>query len=558
MKIFPFLYWPANALIVVLIVVVLYTLFRYIDLLIQFIKVRYRYPLKKYYTIKNKKNENFRIILVTAPESVIDGLEKYNSVIYTLLGVRLTKKDHLSFSIFQQAWKTCPDFPPDLVIARYIVRGLGPNIEKAYYMINEYLKQEKQMSRIDPNWIIGQPFEAEGSPFEAEGSPFNGNARTPPQPACVATRGEFTGQSAFTQMGLKQMELPALKSVKKQPECIVRVGVFDSSPFPRPQNLTDDTPEDVYTFEGKRLYCKFYPEPIQVDTSEKPFDGMNQHGFFAAGLIANVAPDCELHLVEVLDDQNRGDLFYLVNALYKFLEQAYIKDKGKLSGVVINLSLCVRIPPAQAQIHLPTEVNALRYIISAAHCLGAVVVAAAGNTSFDDILPEPSGIPGLWNAALSVASNNKYGERSCFSNEGKVAAPGGDGRPTQVSKEPGCVPRTNVIESDAVKLLETSDTARVKQAIQSAASEVGVIGPIYTGIGQQVNPQVPAPINVEYTYWAGTSFAAPLVSGLAALLLQKYCGAPNYLIEKIILGTAKQNDNPALGAGIIQVDKALN
>lgn len=73
------------------------------------------------------------------------------------------------------------------------------------------------------------------------------------------------------------------------------------------------------------------------------------------------------------------------------------------------------------------------------------------------------------------------------------------------------------------------------------------------------NTGTPAP---DYYWGAGTSYAAPLVSGAAALVWQKYPYFKNYDVQRTLLGTATDLGAPGVdavfGHGLLNVAKALN
>jgi subtilisin family serine protease len=58
-----------------------------------------------------------------------------------------------------------------------------------------------------------------------------------------------------------------------------------------------------------------------------------------------------------------------------------------------------------------------------------------------------------------------------------------------------------------------------------------------------------------YAYWVGTSFATPLVSGLAALLLES--GVASSAVASAITTGADPSPDPDLGNGIIDVSNTL-
>ena len=128
-----------------------------------------------------------------------------------------------------------------------------------------------------------------------------------------------------------------------------------------------------------------------------------------------------------------------------------------------------------------------------------VIVASAGNDSGDRTCgtPRAASFPASHPTVIGVAATNRSGQRACFSNAagpGGVSAPGGDQpRPA----EGGCATSDDfdprIPDMDA-------DRTLISWAVQTPAE----FGETPSGFAR----------------WKGTSFAAPLVSGLAALLLE--------------------------------------
>jgi subtilisin family serine protease len=198
---------------------------------------------------------------------------------------------------------------------------------------------------------------------------------------------------------------------------------------------------------------------------------ISDHGLFVAGLVYGVAPESDIHLYQVLDEYGRGSLYMLLEALDQFFREFLIQRVGQ--GIVVNLSLGLH-QSAQSQTGCPVDDYAIESLLTqlvGAHRVGVVVVAASGNTGarYPDI-------PADWYPfVMGVAASNDNGGAACFSNPGNVLAPGGDGD----EDEDECQPMADPLISLAT------------------ASPTG------------------------YAKWTGTSFATPLVSGLAALILQQ-------------------------------------
>jgi subtilisin family serine protease len=271
---------------------------------------------------------------------------------------------------------------------------------------------------------------------------------------------------------------------------------------------------------------------------------VRDHGLFVAGLVHVVAPESEIHLFRVLNHKNQGDLATLISALKLFTNRR-MGTRGTLSNTVINLSLGVHPPPnlrtaglegLEDWVSRVCERNMGRYepltehwatipslqtVLQAAYRQGAVIVAAAGNDSRDPPEVKPAQIPAAYPFVIGVAGSNFCGDRACFSNAGDVAAPSGDvgraGRETVINcnRWPGF-------------------------CITSLAIHTGRRRAKHTG----------------FAHWMGTSFATPLVSGQAALLLKNM--SPDD-VRRAIEKTAVEPSppDPNLGAGVIDLPPSL-
>jgi thermitase len=172
---------------------------------------------------------------------------------------------------------------------------------------------------------------------------------------------------------------------------------------------------------------------FDADASEVGAQGINAgygHGTHVAGLVAAVAPEAKILPVRVLNENGVGNIWVLAEAL----EYAATVDPDGNPATddkvrVINLSFATR-----------RQTNLLSEIVSAVTCedgddteddfcfaedrRGIAVIAAAGNSGAEIAeYPAAENVPG----SLAVAATDQYDRRANFSTFGnwvQVAAPG--------------------------------------------------------------------------------------------------------------------------------------
>lgn len=368
----------------------------------------------------------------------------------------------------------------------------------------------------EPNWVAGAPWEIEGSPWEIEGSPWeiegSGGGGTPPaaQPADYQEQWAWQPEA----INLQGADLPVTGAG-------VRVGIFDTSPFdtPAPGEPAAVMPVSWVGQPSPLSLLVRHPEPAAtLPPEEGSTPDLSNHGLFIAGLVYAVAPGSSIELIRVLGSDNRGDLFTLNREMARFISEAGQMDA---IGTVLNLSLGLRIPPEEAGFGLPDQVQSLRDILAVARCREMVVVAAAGNHSAGLDSPEPPTLPAGWRSVIGVAASNQANTRACFSNQGDVAAPGGDG-----SSMDECVPQL--------------------AQCQGPNCPYALVGPVLM-----------PPAETGYTYWTGSSFAAPLVSGLAALVLEMGQGQMTAADVQAIIECGARPGDRYLGSGVVNVRRTL-
>ncbi len=256
---------------------------------------------------------------------------------------------------------------------------------------------------------------------------------------------------------------------------------------------------------------------------------MEDHGLFITGIIRDLAPEANIEHVRVLNDFGVGDCCTLIYALEAIHGRMSALDpatgkQGDLyqKPVVINLSLVTT--PADEELvrywfqesnngynpldHLRAadDIKLLRaplhWIIQELTASGAVIVGAAGNDSFTPYIPTRIGprYPAAFPEVISVAAVDKSGDMASYSNYPQVPS-----QHNGIATYGGSLPRVSDIKQDNVDAVIGVYSATTYPALEAR---------------NPVLPDLPAPNNDGWAYWSGTSFAAPIISAVAARVLE--------------------------------------
>lgn len=397
----------------------------------------------------------------------------------------------------------------DFVINLYQLTGPEQDVADAIRAINNAAGRGGDV-QAEPNWLTGHPWEPTGSPWEPTGSPWEPTGS-------AANSGKLASSNDFeTQWAFDKINLPT--SEEYQCGEGVTIGVFDTSPFnDRPTALAS-------TVSLNNSYTNLLP-PEDKDGSD-----LSSHGFFVSSLARKVAPNAKIEMIRVLNKHNKGNVYALLLALYDFTIQhnRFNPTDAASLGAVINMSLGIRILPEDVGKSLPSEVQALRLLLQLARCGGIMVVAAAGNNSANLPAPEAANLPANWPEVLGVAASTKRDGRACFSNQGNIGAPGGDGGP---DGETGLA--CGSVTSDCL----------------DGQCEYAVVGRI-----------VEAGDPDQFGFWNGSSFATPMVAGLAACVIHLGRGrlSPDEVREIIECGADTEGVSTEVGGRRINVGSTLN
>lgn len=256
--------------------------------------------------------------------------------------------------------------------------------------------------------------------------------------------------------------------------------------------------------------------------------GMPDHGLFVTGIVRELAPEADIEYIRVLNDFGAGDCYTLINTLeWIHGRMSRIDPRTGQQGdlynkpVVINLSL-VMTPSdenlftywhassgnayGQSSLSMAYDLATLRAPLQRAiqrlsEC-GAVIVGAAGN---DSNTPELAGrigprYPAAFPEVLAVGAVDRYGEAARYSNYPKLPA-----QRNGIATYGGGMPTRRDIQRDEVDALIGLYSSQNYPAFEGKNPPA---------------PAYPAPNGNGWAYWSGTSFATPIVSAIAARMLE--------------------------------------
>jgi hypothetical protein len=405
----------------------------------------------------------------------------------------------------------------------------GQNPVGAADLFNTTALFESFFAVAEPNYVIGQPrlLSTLGAPGSSgvEGSPGG-------SPVAAPNTQNLYNQWAVTDVG-NRIDDGYFATQPVYSTSPTHLFVFDSSHWPTGGYFNNQLcVYDLLGGPGGRV--------------------MDHHGLFVASLASIMGKEYQVHLVQVLQaipvplgepfptavsrrETLRGDLFTLLGALQALYDRSPVSSTAHS---VINLSLGFDFNPDENQAllnsvrnfasppttpnspfsetmnNLPDELGqpnldlpivSLGILLQALEQGGYVVVAAAGNTAKD--LPQA---PASYLTVIGVGASPSYtgtivalgtewrGSRTCFSNAGDISAPGGG--------------FMDLIGPTPPPLCQVDLNLRCGNLSANQQCDYALMGH-WDGDGQ-LTPY-------SWGYWAGTSFAAPLVSGLAVTIVEE-------------------------------------
>jgi hypothetical protein len=247
-----------------------------------------------------------------------------------------------------------------------------------------------------------------------------------------------------------------------------------------------------------------------MNKDNKPWDN-DGHGTFVSGMIAathnngtgidGINPNARVMVLKALNNFGRTRASYVAQAI------VYGADNG---AKILNVSVSGGAVPG-------VVIDALAY----ARAKGVLVITAAGNRGENIDRGPPGGVPGV----MSVAATGPDDKRAIFSNVGSsinIAAPG----------------------VDIVSL-----RARQTDFMLNSATTTYQVGDAYLGEDKR------------YYRSAGTSFATPIVSGIASLVWSNRPELTAMQVQRILEQSARDVETPGrdrfTGYGVVDAKAAL-
>ncbi len=334
----------------------------------------------------------------------------------------------------------------------------------------------------------------------------------------------------------------------------VQVVVFDTSPVDAPAGAPLGVPYDTLHIP---LAAPCGPADLEIELSSyippsAATSSKSQHGLFAGGLVYATWRHANIHLARVLDNNGHGDLYTLLMAMVAWREQLFAAGEPGVFNLSLGLDAnTVNFSPEEQALwndllsqsaaagaissnYQPLPVDdpavvaqpplsqipevALETTVRLVTSAGIVIVAAAGN---DAGLEQ---YPAVYEAVLGVAATGGATDaggqvtRACYSSDGDVAAPGGD-----------------------AWVKGSSDTSTDTGACVATAAAECTTPDCANGVMSVVTLNDPtAPYGLAF--WNGTSFAAPLVSGLVAQRIANDGGTPPPAVDLVNFVLSMRNN----------------
>ena len=354
--------------------------------------------------------------------------------------------------------------------------------------------------------------------------------------------------------GLWPMSFPTLSSeMQDLTGDGVNVFILDTMPKPGDIARAAEAAEDYNLLlldVAKNVIHNYQllPDSLDVPSPHQPATGKDidgnligfrvpDHGLCVAGIIRDVAPSAQVECIRVLNDMCVGDMATVTKALeYIANRMSSINPDTKQHGdlfqkpVVINLSMVISpedndITNQQVTSALDLiRTNLLKPIMSLIQ-LGGVFASSAGNEAdihtTSGASSSATGRPkALYPAAFAydsvMASALPFHPVEIL----PVGAIDSKGNVTSYSCYPG--PKGIATYGGGVPKKATTHSTTGMTQVTDIDSVIGLYSDLwYAALAHSdPHPRYPAPNAHGWAYWVGTSFATPIIAGLAARVME--------------------------------------
>ncbi len=403
--------------------------------------------------------------------------------------------------------------------ARQIVNIINYNVEK--------LRQEGKIPVVAamPNWIGGATCFGHGCssppvPVQNENSCASPECWTIELPDLSATMRSLDG-NGVTIFVLDSM--PMREQIEKAAEgadgnnlllqdivAQIKEGTISFNDQVLPEKLWENADDQLVT--GRDIYGRAAGFP------------MPDHGLFVIGILRDLASGAKIEWMRTVNDFGMGDVHMLINGLEK-IQKRMATD---LLNQPIVISLPIVYSPPQDELpqvwfsadgsfqagdlgpmmrNIELLRTPLQLVIQSLTTHGAVIVAGAGNDSNSPDMPMrlPPRYPAAFPEVIAVGAVDKNGNAALYSDY------------------PSLPPRHNGIATYGGGLpLPESHPGSMTAATHVDALRGVFSSPTYPALAAD-DPQAEyeAPNKSAWACWPGTSFATPIISALAARVLEK-------------------------------------
>jgi Subtilase family len=385
-----------------------------------------------------------------------------------------------------------------------------------------------------PNWLsvpttsVPTGNNADGGGPGSRPAPYTGDVDDPPYNFYIPCLADRLAEDAA-----QEVDVAILDTAPSREELEWAYNYYTNQPL-----LSDVLSRLVVTYANGNGIDLPLPEELRVKDHDYR---MADHGLFIAGIIENIAPSGHLHLIQVLNDFGVGTAESIAQGFTVL--RRWRANRGR--PLVVNCSLMLVEPmPGQDRpqddedrdhdlAHWPIfhdrlfvnqEVDeqtrrqmeadmrearqklamAIEWLCISVYDEGIVIVAAAGNDAVRGRAPDggrrpEARFPAAFDSVVGVGALNRNVSQTDYSNRGD--------RPEIVGLA------TFGGKAQMVRIRPGKD---VPYAVPNEA----VLG-VYIGKFPARAPGVTLPNENGWGWWAGTSFAAPVISGAVAALVAR-------------------------------------